>query len=76
MTSEGTTAWGCRFLNYGQAVADYRAAAFVELIRTEYLVLRRATSSGQQRVCVAHAGQVRHTELNSNRVREARYDGR
>lgn len=76
MTSDETTACGGRVVNYGQVVADYLAATFAELIRTEYLALRRATPSGQQQVCVAHAGQVRYTELNGNGIREDRHGDR
>lgn len=76
MTSDEATACGGRFFDYGQAVADYRAAVFAELIRTEYLALRRATPSGQQLACVTYAGQVRNSELDSNGVREAGHDDR
>lgn len=76
MTSDDGTACGGRFFDNGQAVADYRAAVFAELIRAEYLTLRRATPSGQQQVCVTYAGQVRYSELDSNGVREAGHDDR
>lgn len=71
----GVTTLGGRFLNHGQPVADYLAAALAELIRSELLALGRATPSGQQQVCVTHAGQVRYAELDSNGVREARRGG-
>lgn len=67
----GVTRLGDRFFNEGRPVADYLAAAFDELIRCELLALGRATPSGQQQVCVTHAGQARYAELNSIGVREA-----
>lgn len=52
MNSGEATACGRRFFDYEQAVADYLAATFAELIRAEYLALRWADPSGQQQVCV------------------------
>ena len=72
MTSDEATACRGRFFDYGQAVADYLAVTFAELIRTEYLALRRTTPSMQQQVCMTHAGQAGYTELNNHGVREAR----
>ncbi|MGH3905787.1 MAG: hypothetical protein ACRDTE_16620 [Pseudonocardiaceae bacterium] len=63
------------YLNQGQPVADYLAAALDELIRTEHLALGRATPSGHQQVCVTRAGQARYAELNSNGVGSARHGG-
>lgn len=76
MTSYDGTVCGGRFVNHRQAVADYLAATVAELIRTEYLALRRATLSGQQQVCVTNAGRARYVELDSNGVREARHGDR
>lgn len=49
MTTTGMAAAGNPRLVTGQVVADYLAATFAELIRTEYLALRRATPSGNNR---------------------------
>ncbi|MGH3837821.1 MAG: hypothetical protein ACRDSF_19270 [Pseudonocardiaceae bacterium] len=49
MTTTGMAAAGNPRLGTGQVVADYLAATFAELIRTEYLALRRATPSGANR---------------------------
>lgn len=69
------TTVGGLFFNHGQPVADYLAAALDELIRTEHLALGRATSSGQQQVCVTHAGQIRYAEPTSTGVKEACHGG-
>ncbi|MGH4017145.1 MAG: hypothetical protein ACRDSL_25110 [Pseudonocardiaceae bacterium] len=71
----GVTTLGGHFFNHGRPVADYLAVALGELIRTEYLALGRATPSGQQQVCVTHAGQARYLELNGSGVREVRHGG-
>lgn len=71
----GVTTVGGLFFNHGQPVADYLAATFDELIRTEHLALARPTPSGQQQVCVTHAGQLRYAELTSTGVQEARHGG-
>ncbi|MGH3906140.1 MAG: hypothetical protein ACRDTE_18450 [Pseudonocardiaceae bacterium] len=67
----GVTKLDGHYLNHGRPVAEYLAAALDELIRNELLALGRSTPSGQQQVCVTHAGQVRYAELNANGVREA-----
>lgn len=72
----GVTTLAGRFFNHGQSVADYLAAALDDLLRTEHLALGKATPSGQQQVCVTHAGQVRYIGLTSNGMREARHDDR
>lgn len=72
----GVTALEGRLFNHGQPVADYLAAAFDELLRSEHLALGRPDPSGRQQVCVTRAGQVRYTELNRNGVREAGHGGR
>ena len=72
----GVTRLDGDYLNHGRPVADYLAVVLDELIRTELLALGRSTPSGQQQVCVTHAGQVRYTELNANGIREAHGGGR
>jgi len=66
---------GC-FFNQERPVDDYLAAALAELIRTGHLALGAVVPSGQQQVCVTHAGQLRYMELNSKRVQEVRHGGR
>lgn len=71
----GVTTLAGRFFNQGRPVADYLAATLAELIRTGHLALGAAVPSGQQQVCVTHAGQIRYIELNSNGVLEGRPGG-
>lgn len=71
----GVTRLDNDYLNHGRPVTDYLADALDELIRSELLALGRPTPSGQQQVCVTHAGQIRYTELNANGVREAHRGG-
>lgn len=63
------------YLNHGQPVAGYLAAALDELLRTGHLALGRATPSGHQQVCVTRAGQARYAELQGNGVGSARHGG-
>lgn len=76
MTRGEVAACGGGSFNYGQSVADYLAATLAELVRTEYLELRRATPSGQQQVCVTDVGQIGCPEPKATEAREACHDDR
>ncbi|MGH4024084.1 MAG: hypothetical protein ACRDRV_05810 [Pseudonocardiaceae bacterium] len=70
----GVTVLGGHFVQHGRPVPEYLVDALVELLRTEQLALVWTDPTGQQHVCVTHAGQARYAELNGNRMPERRHD--